>query len=534
MSTKRKTPTRPLKTKPGSKKTKPAAKKTKPAARTSWASFDRAAKRAISGFRVVSLDDANTELTENGLSMPADLVRLAASIDDGARIDLAKLGGGTTQELFSVAGLIDANHREEGGFGVRIASGEVPEGLIMFGYGATQLIYDTAGDLGAVGSIWTCQDQDVSDATKLADSLEALLERATTPVIEEKEPPPPPDTKLMPTPSPFTEPREQSRLFTKSTTAPVGWFLLRRGTELWFRESAGELWAFELTTAKWSRLTNLPAGFERPELIELRDGSALLFAQDYPSMVHRCMRGDGRTAWVTAAGLPKGAAESAYGLGRLPDGRVLVAGGSYGPPTASCLYDPEADRWSAGPALPEAASFRRSLAASNGPHFLSWSALRYLPRVFSLDGADRWQIARSPESASQFVTLALSDGRHALVLTEKRHAACLIYDPVARTLSPLPELPETESTDAVVELAAGVIGAVRVFPSTKREFLAILDISGDSWRAGPLLPAGFTVCHLERHHDRVFLFCLPVVSGSNSPAREVSVFVASAAALARA
>jgi hypothetical protein len=497
--------------------------------RRSWVAFDRAAAHALGAFRAGAASAGARALKAAGIAVPDDLLRLAVSIDDGVRIDLSGLGGGSCQELFSVDGLIDANDREEGIFGSRVSAGEVPPGLVMFGYGMTQLIYDTTGALGDAGSIWSCEDHDVTAARRLADSLEGLLASAVAPVVADQEPPPPPKIKLMPTPASFAAPLDVPGLFSTQSQAPVGWFVDVGGTStsLWFRGRERELFAFELTTQSWTPLTALPAGFDYAEGVRLSDGSALLFARDYPSPLRRCVRGDGLGPWSTAAPFPLGESSSLTGRGVLPDGRVLVAGAIAD--EATWQWDPHRDAWSPGPKLPEAAGFSQVMQASDGPHFLSLDGPRCRPRVFSFDDAG-WRIGRSPEAASGFSVVALSDGRFALVLTELRDAACLVYDPTTRTTSPLPALPQTASTAAACELAAGIIGSVRTTPEG-REFIAILDVMSDAWRAGPCLPAGFTVHHIATLEDRLFVFALELVPGSAWPKREVTVFTASVTAV---
>jgi hypothetical protein len=276
----------------------------------------------------------------------------------------------------------------------------------------------------------------------------------------------------------------------------------------------------------------MPAGFEIPKgLLALPDGSVLLFAWGFATKTHHCVRGDGRGAWTPVAGPPPEVGDSGVGHGVLPDGRVLLAGGWPGDETGSWLSEPALERWSKGPALPAAASFHKVLHAPNGAHFLSVTGERYRPRVFSLEEGSRWHVAASPESASQFAVAPLSDGRFALVLTEQRDAACLVYDPVARSLKPLPALPQTDGVDAACELGTHAIGSVRRLAANGREFLATLDLSSDAWRAGPVMPEGFTVHALASRGDRVFAFCLERVPGSDFPKREVVVFTASAKAL---
>ena len=70
---------------------------------------------------------------------------------------------------------------------------------------------------------------------------------------------------------------------------------------------------------------------------------------------------------------------------------------------------------------------------------------------------------------------------------------------------------------AACELAPGILGSVRKLRATERELLATLPMSDAEWHAGPLVPAGYTAHLLASHGERVFLFCLTQVPGSDFP-----------------
>jgi hypothetical protein len=496
----------------------------------SWTAFDRAARRAIAEFQPRPVSDARQDLKDVGLTLPADLLRLVVSIDDGSRVDLSALGGAAHQELFDASGLLDANHPEDGGFGARVASGELPRGLVMFGFGPTQLVYDTLGSLGAAGSIWSCEDEDVTDATKLADSILELLDRATPP---EREPAPPRSRKapkkvgkLMPTPSAFPAPRKVKGLFQVLSEASSLSFLVRHGHSLWFGDEDG-LFSFSLEKESWSPLRALPPGFVAPAYVSLPDGSVLILEWDADARAFLCARGDGRSAWKKAAALPSEDRLFGFGLGVLADGRVLLAGGANldrEDTDRAWVYSPKHDAWSPGPTLPEPTQVRNSIQTASGVHFLVTHEKEFTPGVLTLDAAGRWHQVSSTEMATSFVVAPLADGRQALVLREERDTACLVFDPNQRTLQPLPALPVGEGGPAC-EVQDGLLCAVRK-TSSGEEFLALLKLSGERWVAGPALPPHHMVYAMARHGNRVFFVCLQL-----KPTRERRVLVGSAQAI---
>jgi len=133
--------------------------------------------------RALTDDDDLVELaaeaTARGLVVPHLLLRLCASLDDGERLDLSGLGGSTEQALHDALGLLDANDPDIGTFGWLRAHGNAPVGAVMFGFGgASQLVFDVQGSLGAPGSIWQLHDMSALGATELAPSLDALLHGA--------------------------------------------------------------------------------------------------------------------------------------------------------------------------------------------------------------------------------------------------------------------------------------------------------------------------------------------------------------------
>jgi hypothetical protein len=120
------------------------------------------------------------ELREIGIELPEELVNFCACLDDGHVIDLEAIGG-ARQHLHDLYGVLEANHPEEGTFGSFVAQGEVPEGVVLLGYGPTQLLYDLRGALGAAGSFWSTNSMlvDAENARCIAPSFCALLEGAT-------------------------------------------------------------------------------------------------------------------------------------------------------------------------------------------------------------------------------------------------------------------------------------------------------------------------------------------------------------------
>lgn len=119
------------------------------------------------------------EMRELGIELPAELIAFLAVVNDSEMIDLQPLGG-RIQHLHDLFGVLEANHPEEGSYGNLVAEGEIPKGVVMIGYGMTQLLYDGVGALGPKGSFWSTSDMivDKKNATQLATSLDDLLARA--------------------------------------------------------------------------------------------------------------------------------------------------------------------------------------------------------------------------------------------------------------------------------------------------------------------------------------------------------------------
>ncbi len=65
-------------------------------------------------------------------------------------------------------------------FGNFVADGSIPRGVVMIGYGPTQVWFDRDGALGGPnGAYWRCSDMSIdSDTKQLATSLEGLLKPA--------------------------------------------------------------------------------------------------------------------------------------------------------------------------------------------------------------------------------------------------------------------------------------------------------------------------------------------------------------------
>jgi hypothetical protein len=124
------------------------------------------------------------ELREIDIELPDDLVALLAAIDDGSVIDLEALGG-ETQHLHDLDAVLECNHPEEGTYGTLVASGEIPKGVVMIGYGMTQLLFDAVGALGPKGGFWSAEDMvvDTNSAKRLAASLVELL-RGAKPIAD--------------------------------------------------------------------------------------------------------------------------------------------------------------------------------------------------------------------------------------------------------------------------------------------------------------------------------------------------------------
>lgn len=116
------------------------------------------------------------DLKEIGLELPDDLVKFLATVEDGEMIRIE----GSSQELYDLYGVYEANHPEEGTFGNFVADGTIPAGVVIIGYGPRQLLFDRDGALGGPkGAYWRCSDMSIdTDTKRVATSLEELLARS--------------------------------------------------------------------------------------------------------------------------------------------------------------------------------------------------------------------------------------------------------------------------------------------------------------------------------------------------------------------
>lgn len=119
-----------------------------------------------------------------------------------------------------------------------------------------------------------------------------------------------------------------------------------------------------LTVERWrpdaasvQSLAPLPSPRLRAAAVPLADGGLLLLGgedeQGQPlALVSRWQPDAGAGRWQELA--PLKTARSRFGVARLPDGRIVVAGGrgAAGALASVELYDPAADAWTPGPALP--------------------------------------------------------------------------------------------------------------------------------------------------------------------------------------
>lgn len=149
---------------------------------TSWKS-DHARLFPHATFQETLDDEARgllDELAELGIHVPEELALFCQSTEDGSCIDLTALGGRSRHDLCDLHGLFENNHPEEGTYGSLLAEQNGPRGVILFGYGAWQLLFDAEGAFGTKGSIYMTSDMVVEkEAVKLlAPSLGALLGQA--------------------------------------------------------------------------------------------------------------------------------------------------------------------------------------------------------------------------------------------------------------------------------------------------------------------------------------------------------------------
>jgi hypothetical protein len=131
------------------------------------------------------LDDENAELlaelSDLGIVVPTELALFCQAVEDGSRIDLKPLGGPGLVDLCDLSGVFENNHPDEGTYGDLLRQSAGPRGVVLFGYGPYQLLFDTDNSLGGGrGAIWVTADMSVNatDATRLAGSLTELLAKA--------------------------------------------------------------------------------------------------------------------------------------------------------------------------------------------------------------------------------------------------------------------------------------------------------------------------------------------------------------------
>jgi hypothetical protein len=131
------------------------------------------------------LDDEGAELlaelSELGIVLPTELALFCQAVEDGSRIDLKPLGGPGAVDLCDLYGVFENNHPEEGTYGDLLTQNAGPRGVVLFGYGAHQLLCDTDDSLGGGrGAIWVTADMSVNatDTMRLAGSLTELLAKA--------------------------------------------------------------------------------------------------------------------------------------------------------------------------------------------------------------------------------------------------------------------------------------------------------------------------------------------------------------------
>ena len=205
-------------------------------------------------------------------------------------------------------------------------------------------------------------------------------------------------------------------VYATLSSSPTPWFLIRRGDEVWFHGEQGELAAFDLATAKWERLRDLPDELADPNAAVLADGRLLVIGQrsrPFPAVI--C---DGRQPWTAAPPLP--AKADGPLLASLPDGRVIAVGGFASgregfASDASWLYDARADRWAPGAKLPSSIMTGDTFAAAETAVVLG-SAPNALPRAFTFDRAtSTWTVTDAASDLDGFAAMQLRDGRIALV-----------------------------------------------------------------------------------------------------------------------
>jgi len=208
--------------------------------------------------------------------------------------------------------------------------------------------------------------------------------------------------------------------------------------------------------------------------------------------------------WALLAEMPEPRGETA---GAVAADRLFVIGGMSGVAAQASatvsVYDPAADRWSPGPALPEA---RHHVAAVglDGAVFVSGGAASVLdgtPRAETWllpAGADAWQaVAPMPNGRFGHRLVALGGLVYAVgglpgAGVDAGSAAddvpTLIYDPATDTWSQGAPLPINRDHLAVVAVGDEIWAIGGRAGDRNHQQVDIYDPAADQWRDGPPLP----------------------------------------------
>jgi hypothetical protein len=344
-----------------------------------------------------------------------------------------------------------------------------------------------------------------------------------------------------PAPEPVVKPPPSTQAsYTMLPASPTPWFLTRRDDEVVFRSDDGTLAAFDLEKATWSTLHDLPKGFEPAAVAVLGDGRLLLLASE--GGTNASLLGDGRGEWTAAKPLPSH--YESWGVGVLPDGRVVVAGGykagSRPASDESWLYDAKADRWTAGPRLPEGTWRGESVVSNGSLVMIATLPNPQHPRAFVLDAAaSAWSVTNAGVAHNGFRPVLLDDGRVALLgggtVGEAPGAPpTRIFDPRTKEFSQLEALPAPRVNPAAVAIATGVVGVfggdADGLDGSLDDSFAWLELAKPGWHEGPSLPPGLQPQYAARHGDHVFVFCHRRADATpESPWTRSSIVVVSAA-----
>jgi len=214
-----------------------------------------------------------------------------------------------------------------------------------------------------------------------------------------------------------------------------------------FGGEQGELAAFDLATATWRRLLDLPAGFDDLEATVLAEGLLMIIggtSTPYPVVI-----GDGRAPWMPGPPLPA-RADSPL-LASLPDGRVVAVGG-FQPRArgfasdATWVYDARTERWTAGAKLPTPIWTGDAFAAGADVVVIARMP-DARPRAYTYNAsADTWTVTDAGQDHDGFAMVRLHDGRIALVGGSVPDVPVIaptrLYVPATRQFDALPGLPE--------------------------------------------------------------------------------------------